>query len=148
MELETRIRWLRTGSVVTIGFGLLIAAAAIPATQSPVAWLTDLIFFPVDGSPAIGGPGERLLSAITGGLMTGWGVMPYLVATELLPREPLLARRLILAGIVSWFVIDSTMSIAAGAPLNVVGNAGFLLVFVLPVWSLRGPGREHAPTAS
>ena len=139
MTLDSRIRWLKAGSFMTIGFGLLIAVAAIPALSYPVAVLTDLIFFPVDGGPAIGSPGERLLSAITGGIMVGWGAMMYLVATELLPKEPALARRFILVSIVTWFVIDSSMSVAAGAPLNVVGNLGFLLIFVLPLRGLAAP---------
>jgi len=142
MTLETRIRWLKIGAVITIGFGLLIAAAAMPALQAPIALLTDLIFYPLDGGPAIGSPGERLLSAITGGVMAGWGVMMYLAATEVLPKDPMTGRRLILAAIGTWFVIDSSMSVAAGAPLNVVGNLSFLLIFVLPVWSLRASDPE------
>ena len=51
MTLDARIRWLKAGSLITIGFGLLIAAAAIPALSQPVAGLADLIFFPVDGAP-------------------------------------------------------------------------------------------------
>jgi len=144
MKLESRIRWLRTASLVTIGFGLLIAVAAIPALQAPVAFLLDLIFFPLDDAPAAVGSPERLLSAIAGGVMAGWGVMSYLVATELLPREPALARRFVLAGIFTWFAVDSSMSVAAGAPLNVIGNLGFLLLFVVPVWTLSGPGPEVA----
>lgn len=137
MTLDTRIRWLKAGSLMTIGFGLLIAAAAIPALNPPVAVLTDLIFLPLDGAPVVGAPGERLLSAIAGGVMAGWGAMMYLVATELLPKDPALSRRLILVSIVTWFAIDSSMSVAAGAALNVVGNLSFLLIFVLPVLGLK-----------
>lgn len=139
MNLDSRIRWLKAGSLITIGFGLLIAAAAIPALNYPVEILTDLIFFPADGTPTIGAPGERLLSAITGGIMAGWGAMMYLVATELLPKDPALGRRLILISIVTWFIIDSSMSVAAGAPLNVIGNLGFLAIFVLPLKGLGTP---------
>ncbi len=139
MNLESRIRWLKAGCLITIGFGLLIAAAAIPALNYPVAVLTDLIFFPVDGAPSIGAPGERLLSAITGGIMTGWGAMMYLVATELLPKDPALGRRLIYVSIVTWFVVDSSMSVASGAALNVIGNLGFLLIFVLPLRGIGAP---------
>ena len=31
-----------------------------------------------------------------------------------------------------WFVIDGAGSIAAGAPLNLVGNVAFLVMFILP----------------
>lgn len=139
MTKETRVRWLKTGAAVTIGFGLLVAVAAIPALSSPAAVLLDLIYFPLDGSQATGAPADRLLSAIAGGVMAGWGTMIWIVADEVYPGNPDLGRRLVLSSVVTWFVIDSSMSVAAGAPLNVVGNLGFLLVFVLPVWTRPGP---------
>jgi len=147
MSSINRVRWLRFGCVLTAGFGLLIAASAVPALAAPVAFLFDLVFFPVDGAPLVAGHDARLLAAISGGLMVGLGVMLWIVATELYVRDPALGRRLILYGIGSWFVVDSTMSIAAGAPLNVLGNVAFLLVFCLPVWSpvpaTETPGARH-----
>lgn len=134
MELNTRIAWLKTGSAVTIGFGLLIAAAAIPALQAPTAILLDLVYLPLDSSPSTGGAAARLLSAISGGVLVGWGLMFWMLATLLYAKEPDLCRKIILTSIISWFVVDSSMSIAAGAFLNALFNVGFLLVFVLPVW--------------
>jgi hypothetical protein len=59
--------------------------------------------------------------------------MIWLVAGRLYPRDPELARTLILASVAAWFVIDSLGSVAAGAPLNAVLNVVFLLVFWLPL---------------
>ncbi len=136
MTNDTPIRWLQIGAAITLGFGLLMAVAAIPALQGPTEIVLDLIFYPVDQGQTLDGASARLLTAITGGLMTGIGVMLWIVATELCPREPALGRRLILLGIGSWYVVDSSMSVAAGAPLNVLFNTGFLLIFVLPAWRL------------
>lgn len=140
MTNDTRILWLKIGAAVTLGFGLLIGAAAIPALQEPTRLLLDLIFFPVDSGQTLDTAATRLLSAITGGLMAGLGVMLWVVATELCPRDPALGRRLILLGIGSWYVVDSSMSFAAGAPLNVLFNTGFLLIFFVPAWRLNGDG--------
>ena len=137
MTLESRIRWLKIAADITIGFGLLLAAAAIPALSGPAEFLLDLVFFPVNGAETVDMPAARILNAITGGLMTGLGVMTFLIASELMPREPLLARRLLLFGIGAWYVVDSSMSIAAGAPLNALFNTGFLLLFYAPIWSLH-----------
>ncbi len=134
--MTNEIRWLQIGAAITVSFGLLMAAAAIPALHGPTEVLLDLVFFPVDQGQTMETASARLLTAITGGLMTGLGVMLWLVATELCPREPALGRRLILLGIGSWFVVDSSMSVAAGAPLNVLLNTGFLLIFVVPAWRL------------
>ena len=134
MHLKTRIAWLKTGSAITIGFGVIIAAAAIPALQAPTGLLLDLVYLPLDGAPSTGGSAARLLSAISGGVLIGWGLMMWLLATTLYAKEPQLCRRIILTSIISWFVVDSSMSIAAGAILNAFLNIGFLLVFALPVW--------------
>ena len=138
MSIDSRIRWLKTGAAITLGFGLLIAVAAIPAAQGPTNFVLDFIYFPVDASQSVDTVTARLLSAITGGLMVGIAVMLWVVATELCPREPALGRRVVLLGIGSWYLVDSSMSVAAGAPLNVLFNTGFLLIFLLPVWGLAG----------
>lgn len=134
MNLNTRIAWLKTGASVTIGFGVLIAAAATPALQAPTGFLLDVVFLPLDGAPSTGGQAARLLSAISGGVLVGWGLMMWLLATSLYAREPAICRKIILTSIVSWFLVDSSMSIAAGAILNAFFNIGFLLVFAVPVW--------------
>lgn len=139
MNLESRIRWLKIASGITMGFGILIAAAAIPALKAPTVLLLDLIYFPVDGAQTMADPASRLFSAVTGGVLTGWGLMAWLIANDLMPEQPELARRIVLLSIGTWFVIDSSMSIAAGAPLNALFNTGFLAMFCLPVLGLRGP---------
>ncbi len=136
MHNHARIRWLKIGAAVTFGFGLLIGAAAVPSLQWPVNLMVDFVFFPPDSAQSVDTGAARLLSAITGGLMAGLGVMLWVVATELCPREPALGRRLILLGIGSWYIVDCAMSVAAGAPLNILFNTGFLLIFVLPAWGL------------
>ncbi len=133
--MQQRILWLKTGSVITLVTGLIIAAAAVPALNAPTLWLFDLVVFPLDGAQSLQGTEQRLLCAITGGLMGGLGVLMWLVTTEVFATHPALGRSLILKSIGTWFIIDSSMSIAAGAPLNVIGNVGFLLVFTLPVLS-------------
>ena len=43
MTQESTIRRLKFGSVPTIFFGVLVAAAAVPALSGPVQFLADLI---------------------------------------------------------------------------------------------------------
>ena len=138
MTQQTTILWLRTGSGLMIFFGLLIAIATIPATAAPVEFLADLIFFPLDGAQDIGAPETRLMSAISGGLLIGWGLMLWMLATRLYPAEPALAKQLILPSIIAWFIVDSTGSILSGALLNALLNVSFLLIFCVP---LRRAGR-------
>ena len=134
MDYALRVRWLKIASAITMGFGILLAAAAWPATQAPTALLLDLIYFPVDGAQTLAGDGMRLVNGILGGVMVGWAVMLWIVSTEVYPENPVLGRRIILMSVGTWFVVDSLASIIAGAPLNAVFNVGFLLLFFVPVW--------------
>jgi hypothetical protein len=140
MTQETTIRWLKLGSALTIFFGALIAAAAVPAMSGPVQFLADLIFFPLDGLQSVAAEETRLINAIGGGVMVGWGVMLWMVSTQLYPKEPVLAGKIIMTSIIVWFVIDSAGSVFAGAPLNALGNVSFLLIFCLPLWWSRKGG--------
>ena len=145
MNIESRIRWLKAAAAITIGTGIMIAAAAIPALNAPAELLLDMIYFPVDGAQSMSGASARLFAAISGGVLAGWGLMAWLIVTELMPKDPALARRIILLSIGTWFVIDSSMSIAAGGALNLVGNVGFLLLFYLPVLKpVSGRGKLEA----
>ncbi len=139
MKQETTVLWLKTGSGLTIFFGLLIAAASIPAAAAPVEMLADLIFFPVDRAQDVGAPETRLMGAIGGGVMTGWGIMIWMLVTELYPREPALTKRLIVTSVVAWFVVDSTGSVMSGAPLNALFNVSFLAIFCIPLWLAERP---------
>ncbi len=119
------------GAWMVLGFGVVLAFAALPATSGPTVLLADLVFWPIDGAQELSQE-SRLLSAVIGGVMVGWGTVLLLMIRELFPREPDLVRKLILRSIWAWFVVDSLGSLAAGAPVNIVLNLGFLLAFVIP----------------
>lgn len=129
--------WLKAASGIVIGFGLLGLLGTLPATSAPTQFLTDLAFWPLDGAPNSAAPETRLFWGILAGLLCGWGLLLWQITTRLLPRDPELARTLILTSIGTWFVIDSAGSLAAGAPVNALMNVGFLLLFVLPLWRTR-----------
>ena len=137
MDQKTTQRWLKFGSALTILFGILIAAASTPLGAEPARFLADLIFFPIDGAQHLAASETRLISAIGGGVMAGWGVLLWMISTHLFPSDDALATKLIVSSIVTWFVIDGVGSIVAGAPLNAVFNVSFLLIFCIPLWRYR-----------
>jgi hypothetical protein len=135
MHMEQRQKWLKAASALVIGFGVLVALSALPAANGPTMLLADILFWPPDGAQSWLAAETRLVSAIGGGVMVGWGWVLWVLSGEVMARAPDLARRMILQSVGMWFVIDSTGSVAAGAPLNVLGNLAFLAAFV---WPLRG----------
>lgn len=134
MTRQSTMTWLKVGSILVMLFGVLSFLSLFGLTSSLMTFLVDLIFWPVDGAQSIGGAENQLLLAIFGGIMMGWGVMLWQITTQLYPRDPILARSLILTSIGVWFVVDGVGSILAGAPLNAVLNLSFLIVFFVPLW--------------
>ena len=135
MTLETCVIWLKSASWVLIGFGL----AMFLATFTPVAMVFDLFLdlaF-LSGSAGIDTPTSWLLAAISGGLLTGFGVMTLFVAERVYPSDPDSGRVIIGAGILSWFLIDSAGSILVGVWFNAVLNLSFLALFAIPLLAQR-----------
>lgn len=135
MDLRLSRRLQVTGAVF-IAVGLLSVVAPLPPIAPLFGALADITFWPIDGSPGAPSlPMERWFAAIAGGLMVGWGTM--LVAHG---RGRSVSEALLLGG-VAWFVFDSTGSVLAGAPLNVIGNLPFL---AMVVWATRAGGAISA----
>jgi len=133
MTHEKRRLWLRAGSALVIASGALIGLGAHPATAELARLIADLLFWPLDGVQTGNAEETRLLAAIGGGVMIGWGLMLWQLAGEGMNRAPELSRRLIILSVLGWFLTDSAGSLAAGAPLNVLGNLVFLALFLVPL---------------
>lgn len=133
METRNAGPWKNLGAWLFIGFGAVIAMASIPATATPTVLLADMVLWPIDDGQSLT-PESRLLAAILGGVMLGFGTTILLLVSRIYPREPQLVRAVILPGVWVWFVVDSLGSVAAGAPLNAVLNVGFLMAFLVPWW--------------
>ena len=112
------------------GFYPLIAADSVTLNQ---AGSTAVL---AAGDVSLEQAGSNMMFAIGGGLMVSWGVMMWLIADRLYPREPEMARNMIKIGVATWFVVDSAASIAAGAPMNALFNTGFVVLYGL---ALRRP---------
>ncbi|QLF70529.1 excinuclease ABC subunit A [Peteryoungia desertarenae] len=136
MSIHSAISLLKFGSIVVILIGLLVAVGAHPATALPATWLVDLAFLPFDGGQAVGDEAARLLAAIGGGVMVGWGVVMWRMTTLLVPVDPALARRLFLEGMFAWYAVDSTCSYLAGAYFNIPANTVLLAMIIVPAWML------------
>ena len=133
-------------------FTALVGVYSVFASMFPgplgVEAVYDVLFSGAAGP--LGNTG-RFGLGLAGALTTWIGVSLYLLAPALTSERSVpvaTIRRAFLIGLVDWFVLDSLASVAAGAPLNVLGNVGFLVVIGLPLWAL-GRGRDaDAPTGA
>jgi hypothetical protein len=136
MSQDFAALWLKIVSLLIVALGLLVAFGAHPATALPATWLTDIVFWPFDGLQTLEAPAARLLAAISGGVMVGWGLMIWLVMNRLLPADPRLARLLVVESTLAWYLVDSTGSFVSGATVNVLLNTVLMLTIVMPAWRL------------
>ncbi len=136
--MRTTIRQLQLASGIVIASGALILLGAYDKTSAGVKLWGDLLFWPLDDDVQVTKEG-RLFSAVLGGVMIGWGVV-YWGLASMLETDPVAVRRVFLTSIGAWFVFDCVGSVAAGAPLNLIFNVGYLLLFVVPFWRLGSLG--------
>ena len=133
MNTKISAIWLQVMCAITVAFGLVSAAASFPATDKLWLFLLDLLKWPIDGNPSQFDLTSRALNAVLGGVMVGWGTLMFLLVRNFLNNDFVLVRKLMLIGIMSWFVIDSTGSFFAKLPGNVLLNLSFLCLFLPPL---------------
>jgi hypothetical protein len=126
--------WLKITAVIVGSFGPVFALGSMVATSAPARLTLDLLGWRLDRPSSFEPTNIRLLSAVTGGFLLGWGVMIWCLSEWLYPVAPEATRRTVLVSVLSWFVLDSTGSILSGHPSNAVFNGVVLLLAVGPLW--------------
>ncbi|MEO0930678.1 MAG: hypothetical protein AAFY14_08500, partial [Pseudomonadota bacterium] len=107
---------LRRNGLILVGIGVVFALAVIPAFH-PAAWLfLQLAYWPMAEVPAALVPPAGVLVAISAGLTVGIGALMWGIGTHVAPVSAEAARRVTTLTGWSWFAVDSTASVLAGAP--------------------------------
>jgi hypothetical protein len=126
--------WLLVTAIVVGSFGPIFSLATVANMDEPARWTLDLLAWPIDGLQIYSEEAMRFLSALTGGFLLGWGIMIFCLRQWVYDVAPEQTRRAVLVGLLVWFVLDSTGSVSAGTPSNVIFNVIVLMVAVGPLW--------------
>ncbi|MDX2033996.1 MAG: hypothetical protein SF339_25200 [Blastocatellia bacterium] len=126
--------WLLVTAIVVGVGGPVFSLATVADTEELARWTLDLLAWPIDGRQQYSEGAMRFLTALTGGFLFGWGAMIFCLRQWVYDLAPEPTRRAVVAGLVAWFLLDSTGSIAAGVPSNAVFNVLVLLLAVGPLW--------------
>lgn len=129
-------RNIRIVGGISIFFGVLSALAALPSLNTLLHPFFDLVIWPATDTLRPLTAEARLATAILGGIFAGFGVIFWVAAGSVYPVAPEATRKMLLAGAITWFAVDSTGSVLAGAAGNVPPN---ILFFGLFLWALRRP---------
>lgn len=124
--------WLGVWCLGVVLFGAALAGAAAEVTSAPALMLFALIKpnYVLEFDPTV-----RFLLAVLGGVTVGWGVTIYgmIRAALSMGERGRPAWLWLMFGMLSWFVIDSSLSVFTGFPLNAVANSVFLVGMLVPV---------------
>lgn len=126
--------WLKITAIVIGSFGPVFFLGTMVSTLEPARLTLDLLSWPIDGVTTYASPDTRFLSALTGGFLMGWGVMVWCLSSWVYDKAPEAVRKTVLIGLLSWFVLDSSGSIASGNASNAFFNIFVLLLAVGPLW--------------
>ena len=129
MNPTTWHRWLLLAASIVVGVGaafVLLALVGVPRE------LMEILYLP--GEPDVASADTVSFAVgVTGSVMVGWGVsMLYIYLDPAMLERPRIARAFFLAT-VAWFILDTFVSIAVGAMINVVGNCLFLGLLLPPL---------------
>ncbi len=142
MTQEFHKFWLKITAIVIGSFGPVCFLGTMDATTEPARLTIDLLSWPVDGQQTYADPDTRFLSALLGGFLLGWGVMIWRLSGQVHDADPEGVRKAVLTGLIAWFLLDSSGSIASGNTSNALFNIPILLVAVGPMWR---PAKDSAP---
>lgn len=126
--------YLKITAIVVGSFGPIFFLGTMLATSEPAHWTLDLLSWPLDGLQVYTEPTTRFLSALTGGFLFGWGIMIWGLSSWVYDLAPEPVRKSVLMGLVAWFLLDSSGSIASGNASNAFFNIIVLLIAVGPLW--------------
>jgi hypothetical protein len=136
MKRRTWHRWLLLGAAIVVGVGaafVLLALLGVPPE------LMEILYLP--GEPDVASADTVSFAiGVSGAVMVGWGTsMLFLYLDPTTLERPRVARAFFL-GTSAWFVLDTFMSIALGATINVLFNCLFLGLLLPPLAVLSSRG--------
>lgn len=136
--------WIKGWCWSVIAFGIAFAGAAAPATDGFARLFYDLVYWPLDGASPYDA-NMAFTVAILGAVTMGWG-LTTLAFVDLADQVGARAWRALGFAMAAWYVVDSAISVAAGAPGNAVSNTLIVATFFIPLIASGALGaREPQP---
>jgi hypothetical protein len=137
------IIWLLIVSAGVAAFGLILVL--LPETTRKAFSL--LVYSSPTSIETFGTEQVRYISlthAVLGGVMVGWGSVLFFVVKDLLAKKHSNGWNLVAVSLLAWFIPDTAYSLLSGYWQNAVLNAGFLILFAIPLWAIRRDRKNAA----
>jgi len=126
-------RWLLIAGTVMVGFGAALAfLSGMPFFEA----FNEQFNAPFWGAEALTGAElsyQRWVNGVLGATMIGWGIFFLFIVKYPLEKKEPWAWSCILFGIVTWFIIDTGISVYFGVYANALLNTALLLLVLVPL---------------
>ncbi len=131
-------KWLTYANGLTILVGLLLAFVGNSFVFEIHNQYTRDIYFNGNAIPSDILRFKNLMFGIIGGTIVGFHVLMIMISENAFKNKETWAHRAMCYGILSWFIIDSSISIYCGALYNVILiNVVALILIGVPLWMTR-----------
>jgi hypothetical protein len=124
--------WLSVWCWGVLAFGALLMTAAAPGMDGLARRLFVLFADNPDNAAMFGHPAVRFGLGLQGALTIGWGMTMLAAFQAAKASGPWLWRALTWA-VVTWWFLDSAISVMTGFWINAVSNTVLLIAFVIPI---------------
>ena len=125
--------WMKGWCGAAALFGVVLAGGAFEATSGPVR----LVFHLLNGSSDFDlDPPMRFSLGVLGAVSIGWSLTLLAAVNAANQLDRKLAKRIwiqVTGAVLTWYVIDSCLSVATGFGLNVIPNTVLMAGFLFPV---------------
>ncbi len=124
-------RWLFVLSLVIIAFGVLLALFSATPVFAIFHQLIDPVFFQ---HPDLGTQHFQAWSyGLLGATMAGWGVFMAFIAHYPFRNKERWAWYCVAMGVLTWYVIDTSISLSFKVTFNAIFNTAVLILVALPL---------------
>ena len=143
MSPHRAARTIRLLALVYIAVGVVWWTLAIAPIDAPGRLLFRLFDWPFGPGGIEPSRGVRWSAAVGGGLCAALGALFHAAVAPAVEAGDRRAARGAAGALLLWFALDSSGSIAAGAPSQALWNVPFLAAMLVPLLGMR-PGKVGA----
>lgn len=137
MSLEKRAKLMQLVGIIVSGYALLWALAPYDAINWPARFILSLSTANLSILAEPLTTHVKWLSAIGAGLLVAVAIFCYGIIAPAILKKDFNTLKFFKIAMITWYLIDSIGSLAAGVWLNILFNTIFLLILLLPVWSIK-----------
>ena len=137
MSLAFRANFLFIIAVVFFAYAILWGLAPYPSINFPARLILDLADWPLDSLSIPLDKNTQFLSAIGSGELAAISIfLGGIVVPAIKDRNTVITRQAIIA-MSTWYILDSSGSIAAGVASNVFFNSIYFILVLIPLVGIK-----------